>query len=435
MDSQRLTINILVAMALGLLVGIALFFLNANNILTDTVNFIVHDIFDTVGQIFVRLLKLMVVPLVFVSLVCGASALGSGSNTSRIGIKTIILYMMTTAIAVILALSLANLFNPGEGLALETASEYTGKDAPSIKDTIIDIFPNNPIAAMNEGKMLQVIVFALLFGVALARVGKQAEGVLGLFTQLNEVVMKMVIMLMHVAPIGIFCLVGKLFAITSYGAIFELGMYFLTVVLALFLHGIGVYALLVTFLARLNPIQFLKKMLPVQMFAFSTASSNATIPVTLETVEEKLGVNNKVASFTIPLGATINMDGTAIMQGVATVFIAQAYGVDIGIAGYLAVIATATLASVGTAGVPGVGLITLALVLQQVNLPVEGISLIIGIDRLLDMIRTAVNVTGDAAVTCVVARSEQAIDLETFNQDDDPLATTEATSMTSSSNS
>lgn len=263
--------------------------------------------------------------------------------------------------------------------------------------------------------MLQIIVFAILLGVAVARSGEQGARVIQLFTDFNEVIMTLVTMLMKLAPYGVFCLMVQLFAQQGIGVIGDLAVYFFTVLFVLMLHGFGTYAILLKFLGRLSPLAFYRKMRATMLFAFSTASSNATIPVTMRTVENRLGVKNSIASFTVPLGATINMDGTAIMQGVATVFIAQAYNIDISLSGYLMVIVTATLASIGTAGVPGVGLITLAMVLQQVGLPVEGIALIIGVDRLLDMVRTAVNVTGDSTVSCLVAKSEGQFDQDMFD--------------------
>jgi Na+/H+-dicarboxylate symporter len=254
-----------------------------------------------------------------------------------------------------------------------------------------------------------------MLGIAMIKVGEKAKPVITLFQSANDIVLELVMILMKLAPIGVFCLIAKTFATEGFSIIYSLIQYFLTVALALALHFSLTYGTLFSVLTRLNPLHFFKKMLTALSFAFSTASSNATIPVTMKVVEEDLGVDKSVASFTVPLGATINMDGTAIMQGVATVFIAGVYAVDLSFADYLTVILTATLASIGTAGVPGVGLIMLALVLHQVNLPVEGIALIIGVDRLLDMMRTAVNITGDAMVTCVVAKSEQSLSTDTFN--------------------
>ena len=416
---MSLTKRILIAMAAGLGVGILLNIVMQQGLLDATVTgwldeFIVVGVFDAVGRIFVASLKLLVVPLVFVSLVCGASSLGGNSRMGAMAAKTLALYVMTTAIAISIALLLGNLVRPGDGIGLGEASSFAAKTAPSLKDVIVNIFPSNPIQAMAEGNMLQVIVFSLLMGIAIAQSGESGSRVKAWFEDMNDIVMKMVGILMELAPYGVFCLLAKLFAGLGAGAILDLSLYFSTVVLALLLHCFGVYGMILKTLTRIDPLAFFRHLRPLMMFAFSTSSSNATLPITLRTAEDKLGVDNRVASFTVPLGATINMDGTAIMQGVATAFIAQAYQVDIGLSGYLMVVLTATLASVGTAGVPGVGLITLAMVLQQVNLPVEGIALIIGVDRLLDMMRTAVNVSGDSMVTLTVAKSEGLWDEATF---------------------
>jgi len=416
----NLTKQILLAMLLGIATGYTLQVLAGSfpgGIVENIAkNWLALGFFDAGGRIFVASLKLLVVPLVFVSLVCGASSLGENSRMGPIAIRTIGLYILTTCIAITLALGLSNIFNPGEGmnLALPNSGEFSSREAPPLIDVIVNMFPTNPFAAMVEGNMLQVIVFAILFGIALSKAGEHAEQIGRFFISMNEVIMKMVNILMQLAPYGVFCLLAKLFFTLDISKISNLAVYFMTIVTALLLHGFVVYGIMVKYVAKLDAITFFKKMRPVQSMGFATASSNATMPVTMEVVEEKLGVKNSVASFTVPLGATINMDGTAIMQGVATVFIAQIYGLDIGLAGYLTVILTATLASVGTAGVPGVGLITLAMVLQQVGLPVEGIAIILGVDRLLDMIRTAVNITGDAAVTTVIAKSEDKIDMQVF---------------------
>ena len=413
MEQSNLTRNILIGMTAGILLGSLIYSMNLD---VDNFfkSFVVDGVLDVGGKVFVISLKLLVVPLVFVSLACGASNLGGGSSMGRIGAKTVALYMMTTGIAISLALIVAIIVQPGVGINLTSAAEFSAKEAPSLKQVIIDIFPSNPVKAMAEGNMLQGIVFAILVGIALTRCGEAGQRVKAHLEDWNEIVMRLVMMLMAVAPFGVFCLLVSLFSNMGFAAIADLFKYFITVAGVLVLHFLLTYGSMVQLLARLNPIGFFKRLGPLMAYAFSTSSSNATIPVTLDTVENRLGVKNEVASFTVPLGATINMDGTAIMQGVATVFISQAYNVDIGLTGYLMVILTATLASVGTAGVPGVGLITLALVLQQVGLPVEGIALIIGVDRLLDMMRTAVNVTGDATVSTIVARSEGKFDEEIY---------------------
>jgi len=412
-----LTQQILFAMVLAILLGAAAQLLLGLHPWLDTVldEWLVGGLFFIVGKIFVATLKLLVVPLVLVSLVCGAASLGSGKQLGRLGGKTVGLYLFTTAVAITLAMGFALLFEPGVGANLSSSAAVTINQASSFAQVMVDIFPSNPIAAMAEGKMLQIIVFALLLGMAVNHSGEAGQRIRDHFEDWNIVVLNLVTMLMKFAPYGVFALLFTLFARQGLGAIQELSVYFATVVLVLLLQALVVYPSLLSALGRLNPMTFLYKMRAVQLFAFSTASSNATLPVTLKTVEQRLGVDNRVASFSLPLGATLNMDGTAIMQGVATVFIAQAYGIDLSSMDLLTVIATATLASIGTAGVPGVGLVMLSMVLTQVGLPVEGIALIIGVDRLLDMMRTAVNVTGDAAVSCVVAKSEKQLNEGVFN--------------------
>ena len=377
--------------------------------------FFVDGLYHIGGQIFIASLKMLVVPLVFISLVCGTCSLSDPKKLGRLGGKSIALYLTTTAVAITVAISLALLVSPGVGYDVPTEAAFDAKQAPTLTQVIINMFPTNPINAMAEGNMLQVIVFALLFGIAMALSGESGKRVAKVFDDLNTVVLKLVTILMNLAPIGVFCLMAKLFTTIEMGLILGLAKYFFTVLAALFIHALINYSALLKILTGLSPVTFLTKMKDACMFAFSTSSSSATMPVTLETATKKLGAHNSVASFTVPLGATINMDGTAIMQGVATVFIAQVFAVDLTISDYLMVILTATLASVGTAGVPGVGLIMLAMVLNQVGLPVEGIAIIMGVDRLLDMTRTAVNVTGDCMVTCVVAKSENEFDTDVFN--------------------
>ncbi|CAK2485672.1 dicarboxylate/amino acid:cation symporter [Vibrio crassostreae] len=414
---MSLTGRVILGMVVGILTGFAIQSLFADSGFVN--NYIVNGLFEVGGQIFVASLKMLVVPLVFVSLVCGTSSLKDLSTLGRMGGKTLALYIGTTAVAITLALTIGNLFQPGAGADLTAASSFKSADAPSLGQVIIDMFPTNPIQAMAEGKTLQVIVFAVLFGIAISAAGKPGERIAAVFADLNEVIMKLVALLMNLAPYGVFFLMAKLFSGLGLGAIWNLAEYFLVLAGTLLLHGLVTYSAMLKGFTGLSPITFLRKMEDAIMFAFSTASSNATIPVTMETAKNRMGVDNKVASFTVPLGATVNMDGTAIMQGVATAFIAQAYNIDLSMGDYLMVILTATLASVGTAGVPGVGLVMLAMVLNQVGLPLEGIALIMGVDRLLDMIRTAVNITGDSAVTIIVAKSEGALDESRFN---DPAA-------------
>ncbi|MEZ8856919.1 dicarboxylate/amino acid:cation symporter [Vibrio atlanticus] len=414
---MSLTGRVILGMVVGILTGFAIQSLFADSGFVN--NYIVNGLFEVGGQIFVASLKMLVVPLVFVSLVCGTSSLKDLSTLGRMGGKTLALYIGTTAVAITLALTIGNLFQPGAGADLTAASSFKSADAPSLGQVIIDMFPTNPIQAMAEGKTLQVIVFAVLFGIAISAAGKPGERIAAVFSDLNEVIMKLVALLMNLAPYGVFFLMAKLFSGLGLSAIWNLAEYFLVLAGTLLLHGLVTYSAMLKGFTGLSPITFLRKMEDAIMFAFSTASSNATIPVTMETAKNRMGVDNKVASFTVPLGATVNMDGTAIMQGIATAFIAQAYNIDLTMGDYLMVILTATLASVGTAGVPGVGLVMLAMVLNQVGLPLEGIALIMGVDRLLDMIRTAVNITGDSAVTIIVAKSEGSFDEARFN---DPAA-------------
>lgn len=373
-------------------------------------NFLIDGLFDLIGRIFVASLKLLVVPLVMVSLICGSSSLGDSARMGPIAGKTLLFYLATTAIAISLALFFTVLVGPGTHVELTGDASFAAAAPPPLVDVLVDIFPSNPFAALAEGKMLQIIMFSLLLGYAISRAGEQGKRIAQFFRDMEAIVMKMVDLMMALAPFGVFALLAKLFANMGIGAILDLGAYFLTVLAVLLIHALVVYPILLKSFTGLSPQIMMRKMRSVWAFAFSTASSGATLPITLRTVERRLGVHNTVAGFTVPMGATINMDGTAIMQGVATVFIAQVYGVDLTATAFLTVILTATLASIGTAAVPGVGLITLAMVLEQAGLPVEGIALIIGVDRLLDMVRTAVNVTGDATVSVIVGKSEKQFD-------------------------
>ena len=416
---MSLTNRILIAMVAGIVLG-SLFNFLMSGVLADGVvavidSYLIDGLFDVVGRIFIATLRLLVVPLVLVSLICGSSSLGDSARMGPIALKTLLFYMGTTAIAITIALTVAEIIGPGENVNLATDVSYQPSSPPPLTDVIVNIFPTNPFAAMAEGNMLQIIVFALLVGYAISHAGEQGRRIASFFRDMEAVVMKMVGILMEFAPWGVFALLVKLFSEMGLAAILDLAGYFFTVFGVLILHALAVYSLLLRSLSGLSPRILLRKMRPVWAFAFSTASSGATLPITLRTVEKRLGVHNSVAGFTIPLGATINMDGTAMMQGVATVFIANVYGVDLGLTDYLMVVLTATLASVGTAAVPGVGLVMLTLVLNQVGLPVEGIALILGVDRILDMMRTACNVTGDCAVTCIIAKSEGALDEAVFN--------------------
>jgi len=414
-QKMSMTSKILVWMVAGLIVGSLI------NSFAHDIRFVqdyfVGGLFHVVGSMFISMLKMLVVPLVTFSLICGVCGLGDISKLGRVGGKAFALFMITTALAITLAISIASFFAPGEGFEISQTGvgEFIAPQAPPLTQVFIDLIPSNPIAAYAEGNMLQIIFFTILFAVCLLMIGKPGEAIISAAEKLNMVMMEVVNVVMYIAPVGVFALMAKTFSLQGLDMILPMLSYVAVLVAALLLHVTGTLMLLLKLLGRVNPLTFLKKMRTAQIFAFSTSSSNATIPVTLRSVEKRLGVDNSTASFIVPFGATINMDGTAIMQGVATVFIANVYGIDLTLGSYLTVIGMAVLASIGTAGVPGVGLIMLAMVFDQVGLPVEGIALIIGVDRLMDMIRTAVNITGDAVVSTIVARSEDAISMEVFN--------------------
>jgi len=418
---MHMTTKILIWMGAGLVTGSLINTFAAN--ITWIQDYLVNGLFHVMGAMFINLLKMLVVPLVTFSLICGVCGIGDINKLGRVGGKAFALFMLTTALAITLAIVVSSIFAPGEGFELSQAStsNFTAPVSPPLTQVFIDLIPSNPIAAYAEGNMLQIIFFTILFAVCILMVGETGKPIIDACERLNEVMMKVVNVVMQLAPYGIFALMAKTFSLQGLGMILPMMSYFAVLVFVLIVHATGTLMILLKVLGRVSPLTFLKKMRGIQIFAFSTSSSNATIPVTLQTAEKRLGVDNSTASFIVPFGATINMDGTAIMQGVATVFIANVYGIDLGLSGYLTVIGMSVLASIGTAGVPGVGLIMLAMVFAQVGLPIEGIALIMGVDRLLDMIRTAVNVTGDAAITTIVARSEDSIDMDTFN---DPNAGT-----------
>ena len=412
-----LTTKIFIGLLGGLLLGAVLNLWVPHSYFRDEI--LVDGIFYVAGNGFIRLMKMLVVPLVFCSLVCGSSAIGDTKSLGRVGGRTIGFYLVTTALAVTVAILVATIVRPGVGLdmsSIETGETAVAENV-SVADTILNIIPENPIGALADGTMLQIILFALLVGVLLAKMGDRAELLSGIFNQGNELMMEMTNMIMSLAPAGVFCMIAKTFANLGFDAFLPLLKYMGSVLLGLVIQCLGVYMILLVIFTRLNPVRFIKKFFPVMAFAFSTSTSNATIPMNIDTLEERIGVSRKISSFTIPLGATINMDGTSIMQGVAVVFAAQAYGMQLGPAGYLTVIATATLASIGTAGIPSVGLVTLSMVFTAVGIPVEAIMLIMGVDRILDMVRTAVNITGDAVCTTIVAHQNGDLNRDVFYDD------------------
>lgn len=413
-----LSTQIFIALLVGALFGVVIHYWIPSSYIKDTV--IVEGVLYVVGQGFIRLMQMLVVPLVFCSLICGSMAIGDTKTLGKVGVKTIGFYLVTTALAVCVALGSALLINPGRGLDMDAVQKGTVSsttEATSLVDTLLNIIPKNPIQSMANGDMLPIIVFALFVGIMLAKLGTRGSVVANFFSQFNDVMMEMTMAIMKIAPIGVFCLIARTFATVGFSAFAPMLKYMGNVTLALAIQCLVVYQILLFVFTRLNPFKFIKKFLPVMGFAFSTATSNATIPMSIDTLSKKMGVSKQISSFTIPLGATINMDGTSIMQGVAVVFIAQAYGIPLTMGNLATVVVTATLASIGTAGVPSVGLVTLAMVLNSVGLPTEGIALIMGIDRILDMIRTAVNITGDAVCTTIVCHQEGSLNREVFNKD------------------
>ena len=413
-----LSTKIFMALIVGALLGVGIHYFMPAGYLRDTI--IIEGVFYVVGQGFIRLMQMLVVPLVFCSLICGSMAIGDTKTLGKVGIKTVLFYLFTTAVAVVLALATAYVINPGIGLdmdAVQTSEVTATATDTSLVDTLLNIIPKNPVSSMASGDMLPIIVFALFVGIMLAKLGSKASTVANFFSEFNDVMMEMTMAVMKIAPIGVFCLIARTFANLGFSAFKPMIKYMGSVTMSLFIQCFVIYQILLFVFTRLNPMKFIKKFAPVMGFAFSTATSNATIPMSIDTLHKKMGVSKQISSFTIPLGATVNMDGTSIMQGVAVVFIAQAYGIDLTPANLATVVVTATLASIGTAGVPSVGLVTLSMVLASVGLPVEGIALIMGIDRILDMMRTAVNITGDAVCTTIIAEQEKALNREVFNEE------------------
>ena len=363
------------------------------------------------GNLFLNLIKMIIVPLVLSSLVVGSASTGDVGKLGRIGIKTLAYYLVTTAIAVVLGLFLANMVNPGLGLSIPVDATAEAKEVPSVIETFLNIIPTNPIQAMADANMLQIIFFALILGIGITLVGEKAKPFLTFFDSIAEVCYKIVAIIMAFAPIGVFGLITPVVAEHGPSALLPLLKVIITVYLSCFLHAAIVYSGAVYFSAKMSPVTFFKGAAPAMMVAFTTSSSSGTLPITMRCAEENLGVPKSISSFVLPLGATINMDGTALYQGVCALFVAQIYGIDLTFVQQLTIVLTATLASIGTAGVPGGGLIMLTMVLQSVGLPLEGMVLVGGIDRILDMARTCINITGDMAGAILVSATEGELQL------------------------
>lgn len=406
MKNLKLIHKVFIGLISGIIVGALLYPMKENPIVSK---YIVSGLFEFLGQGFLRLVKMIIVPLVFASLVTGTAAMNDVKKLGRIGIKTLAFFMGTTAIGIIAAIVGANILKPGAGIVLENVqkAQYVAKETDSFVKVLLNIIPTNPIEALVKGEMLQVIFFAVMTGFVITILGEKAKRLQGIFEEVNSLMLKMVSLIMELAPLGIFGLIGKTFITLGWAAMKPLASFIMVTYILLLFHGLVVYQILLRIYAKESPIAFLKKILGPMTLAFSTSSSAACIPLSLKTLKEEFNVEEKVSSFTIPLGATINMDGTAIMQGVATVFIAQLYNINLTTNDYFMVVLTSVLASIGTAGVPGVGTIMLSMVLSQVGLPLEGIGMILAVDRIVDMGRTTVNITGDLVCSVIIDRIEK----------------------------
>lgn len=398
--------KIFIALALGALLGV---------ILNQTGNAALAEAIKPIGTIFVNAIKMLIVPLIFVSLVTGMTAMSDLGKMGRVGGKAVGLYLVTTAVAITIGLGLGLILQPGVGIELTSGAAPEVSEAPTMIDMLVGLIPTNPIASAAEGNVLQIIVFALLFGLAINLTGEKADPVRKFFDSLSEVIFKLTGIVISFAPYGVFALMTWVAGTYGLDLLLPLGMLVFAVYLACVIHAVLVYGGMIKLISRLNPVRFFQGVIEPAMVAFTSTSSSGTLPVSMTAVEKNLGVSRGIASFVLPVGATVNMDGTAIYQGVCVVFLAQAYGVDLSTADYITIIMTTTLASIGTAGVPGAGLIMLSLVLAAVGLPLEGVAIIAGIDRILDMARTSLNVVGDCAVSVVIAKSEGEIDQKAYD--------------------
>lgn len=395
---SKITIGFIIGIILGFIIGP----------MADTTPVIANYVLPTlglIGRIFLALLKMLIVPLVFTSIIMGAASVGDPKVLGRIGIKTVVLYLLTTLVAIILGLVLANFIQPGIGLSLEGAAGEA-KAAMSAFDVIESIFPANPLEALVSGRMLQVIVFALFLGVGASLIGEKGRKFLDVNESIAETMYKVTAMVMQLAPLGIFALIATTAAKYGFAVLAPFAKVILAVYIGCFLQMVVIYSGLVTVFTKKSPMWFFGGVKEAMLAAFVTRSSSAVLPISMKNVQDNLGVSEKVSAFVLPLGATINMDGTALYQGVCALFVAQAFGIHLNLAAQVGIVLTGTLASIGTAGVPGAGLIMLSMVLASAGLPIEGIGLVAGIDAVLDMARTCVNVTGDMCVATVVAKSE-----------------------------
>ena len=402
------TKKIIVSMILGILIGVTF---NLTSLVESSSGTYVINLLDLVSYLFLSSLKLIIVPLIFFSIVCGIVSLSDDVSISRLGIKTLLLYTTTTVIAISLGLLFSSFINY-EPIEMKNLGSVINIENI---ETDGNIFPNNIFKSLSDGNIIHLLIFAVLIGISAARIKNRIKTFIQYFYDFNDVINELVKLIISFTPIAVFCILAKTFSTQGIETIVSLAGYFFTVVFVLLFHFLFTFSILIKFFTALNPVKFFQNLKDVVIFTFSTSSSSASIPFTLKAAEEKYGIDKSIGTFTVPLGATINMDGTAIMQGCATFFLASLYGIDLGINEIVTIVITATIASIGTAGIPSAGIIMLTVIFTQIGIPLEGITLLLGVDRLLDMMRTSVNVSGDICISCVIASSENKINESVFN--------------------
>ena len=402
------TKKIIISMILGILIGVTF---NLTSLIESSSGTHILNLLDLVSYLFLSSLKLIIVPLIFFSIVCGIVSLSDDVSISRLGIKTLLLYTITTVIAISLGLLFSSFINyePIEMKNLDSVINIENIETDG------NIFPNNIFKSLSDGNIIHLLIFAVLIGISAARIKNRIKTFIQYFYDFNDVINELVKLIISFTPIAVFCILAKTFSTQGIETIVSLAGYFFTVVFVLLFHFLFTFSILIKFFTALNPVKFFQNLKDVVIFTFSTSSSSASIPFTLKAAEEKYGIDKSIGTFTVPLGATINMDGTAIMQGCATFFLASLYGIDLGINEIVMIVITATIASIGTAGIPSAGIIMLTVIFTQIGIPLEGITLLLGVDRLLDMMRTSVNVSGDICISCVIASSERKINEKLFN--------------------
>ena len=402
------TKKIIVSMILGILVGVTF---NLTSLVESSSGNYITNLLDLVSYLFLSSLKLIIVPLIFFSIVCGIVSLSDDVSISRLGVKTLLLYTITTVIAISLGLLFSSFINY-EPIEMKDLGSVVNIENI---ETDGNIFPNNIFKSLSDGNIIHLLIFAVLIGISAARIKNKIKTFIQYFYDFNDVINELVKLIISFTPVAVFCILAKTFSTQGIETIMPLAGYFFTVVFVLLFHFLFTFSILIKLFTVLNPVKFFQNLKDVVIFTFSTSSSSASIPFTLKAAEEKYGIDKSISTFTVPLGATINMDGTAIMQGCATFFLASLYGIDLGANEIITIVITATIASIGTAGIPSAGIIMLTVIFTQIGIPLEGITLLLGVDRLLDMMRTSVNVSGDLCISCVIASSEKKINEKLFD--------------------